>query len=52
MTEPSTAKLEVAQLRAVLDSIPARIALIDRARRHRYVNQEYATWLFSGSGVM
>src|SRR3954447_4521922 len=33
------------QLRAVLDSIPARVALIDRERRHLYVNQEYARFL-------
>ena len=37
--------LEAAQMRAVLDSIPARIALLDRGRRHRYVNQEYAAFL-------
>jgi PAS domain S-box-containing protein len=45
VSEPGAAELEAAQLRAVLDSIPARIALIDRARRHRYVNQEYAAFL-------
>jgi two-component system NtrC family sensor kinase len=30
-----------AHLRAVFDSIPTRIALLDRARRYRYVNREY-----------
>jgi two-component system NtrC family sensor kinase len=30
-----------AQLRILLDNIPARVALLDRERRHRYVNQEY-----------
>ncbi|MEA2789390.1 MAG: hypothetical protein QOG73_1796 [Acetobacteraceae bacterium] len=30
-----------AQLRVLLDNIPARVALLDRERRHRYVNQEY-----------
>jgi PAS domain S-box-containing protein len=30
-----------AQLRMLLDNIPARVALLDRERRHRYVNQEY-----------
>lgn len=30
-----------AQLRAVFDSIPTRIALLDRDRRYRYVNREY-----------
>jgi PAS domain S-box-containing protein len=34
--------LDIAQLRAVLDAIPARVALLDRQRRHRYVNREYA----------
>ena len=29
------------QLRAILDTIPARVAFIDRQRRHRYVNHEY-----------
>ena len=32
----------LAQLGVILDGIPARIALLDRDRRHRYVNQEYA----------
>jgi len=31
-----------AQLRAILDTIPARVAFIDRERRHRYANPEYA----------
>lgn len=34
--------IDVGQLRAVLDSIPTRIALLDRDRRYRYVNREYA----------
>src|SRR3954471_23476864 len=29
------------QLRMLLDNIPARVALLDRERRHCYVNQEY-----------
>ncbi len=29
------------QLRAMLDSIPTRIALLDRERRYRYANREY-----------
>jgi two-component system NtrC family sensor kinase len=31
-----------AQLRLVLESIPARVSLIDREQRHCYVNKEYA----------
>ncbi len=34
-----------AQLRAILDAIPARVALYDRERRHRYVNREYASFV-------
>jgi PAS domain S-box-containing protein len=30
-----------APLRMLLDNIPARVALLDRDQRHRYVNQEY-----------
>ena len=52
MSEPGAAELEAAQLRAVLDSIPARIALIDRARRHRYVNQEYAAFIGQPAAVI
>jgi two-component system NtrC family sensor kinase len=40
MTKP-LAGIGEAQLRAVLDSIPTRIALLDRERRYRYVNREY-----------
>jgi PAS domain S-box-containing protein len=29
------------QLRMLLDNVPARVALLDRERRHCYVNQEY-----------
>ena len=29
----------------MLDSIPARVALYDRDRRHRYVNREYANFV-------
>src|SRR5690242_9336392 len=29
-------------LQAVLDSIPGRVALLDREERHRYVNREYS----------
>src|SRR5262249_28309321 len=32
-----------AQLRATLDTMPARVAFVARQRRHRYVNQEYAS---------
>ena len=35
----------LAPLGAVLDGIPARIALLDRDRRHRYVNQDYARFV-------
>jgi two-component system NtrC family sensor kinase len=34
-----------AQFRAILDAIPARVALLDRDRRHCYVNREYATFV-------
>jgi PAS domain S-box-containing protein len=34
-----------AQFRAILDAIPARVALLDRERRHRYVNREYAAFV-------
>jgi PAS domain S-box-containing protein len=34
-----------AQLRVILDGIPARVALYDRDRRHCYVNQEYASFV-------
>ncbi len=45
MTAPGQPPLEgigEAQLRAVFDSIPTRIALLDRDRRYRYVNREYS----------
>jgi PAS domain S-box-containing protein len=40
-------RLEVgeAQFRAVLDNIPTRIALLDRERRHWYVNRDYAAFV-------
>lgn len=38
---PNLAGISEAQLRAVFDSIPTRIALLDRNRRYRYVNREY-----------
>ena len=43
----SEALLEIGeeQLRTVLDGIPARVALLDRTRRHCYVNQEYARFV-------
>jgi PAS domain S-box-containing protein len=44
--------LEAAQMRAVLDSIPARIALLDRRRRYRYVNQEFAAFVGGPAEVM
>ena len=34
-----------AELWAVLDEIPARVSYIDRARRHTYVNREYAEFV-------
>jgi PAS domain S-box-containing protein len=34
-----------AELWAVLDEIPARVSYIDRARRHTYVNREYAAFV-------
>jgi len=34
-----------AELRVMLDSIPARVALYDSGRRHRYVNREYAAFV-------
>ncbi len=33
------------ELRAVLDALPARVALYDRERRHRYVNRAYADFV-------
>ena len=42
---PTAAGLDAAELRCVLDSIPARIALLDRRRRHRFVNGEYAAFV-------
>jgi two-component system NtrC family sensor kinase len=39
--EPSLDRIDEARLRAVFDNIPARIALLDRERRYRYVNREY-----------
>ena len=38
-------QLTLLGLGAVLDGIPARVALLDRERRHRYVNLEYATFI-------
>ena len=34
-----------AELWTVLDEIPARVSYIDRARRHTYVNREYAAFV-------
>src|SRR3954451_24305247 len=44
---PSRVQLDVgeAQLRAILDSIPARVALLDRDRRHCYLNREYPSFV-------
>jgi PAS domain S-box-containing protein len=39
---PGLPALTISQLRAILDAIPARITLLDRQRRHRYINLEYA----------
>lgn len=33
------------ELRMLLNSVPARVALLDRDRRHRYVNQDYARFV-------
>jgi two-component system NtrC family sensor kinase len=41
--------ISASQLRAMLDSIPTRIALLDRERRYRYVNREYIS--FAGRPV-
>jgi two-component system NtrC family sensor kinase len=38
-------ELDVHQLRALLDTSLARIAYLDRERRHRYVNPEYASFM-------
>ena len=38
-------ELDVNQLRALLDNSLARIAYLDRDRRHRYVNPEYAAFM-------
>lgn len=45
--QPAEAPVHVsmAQLGAVLDGIPARVALLDRERRHRYVNHEYTRFI-------
>ena len=40
----SLAGIGETQLRAVLDNIPTRIALLDRDRRYRYVNREYSAF--------
>ncbi len=37
-------ELDMQQLRAVLDTSLARLAYLDRTRRHRYVNPEYAAF--------
>jgi two-component system NtrC family sensor kinase len=34
-----------AELRMLLDSVPARVALLDRNRRHWYVNQDYTRFV-------
>src|SRR3954454_24999325 len=34
-----------AQFRAILDAIPACVALLDRERRHCYVNRQYAAFV-------
>ena len=44
MTPSGLDGIHETQLRAVFDSIPTRIALLDRDRRYRYVNQEYVTF--------
>ena len=38
-------ELDAQQLRAVLDTSLARMAYLDRSRRHRYVNPEYAAFM-------
>lgn len=37
----SNAKSSEERLRNILDSIPARVAMVDRARRFRFVNRQY-----------
>ena len=43
--QPPSLQVGEAVLRAVLDAIPARVALYDRERRHRYVNRAYADFV-------
>jgi two-component system NtrC family sensor kinase len=42
---PGLPELDFAQIRALLDSSLSRMAYMDRSRRHRYVNQEYAAFM-------
>jgi PAS domain S-box-containing protein len=42
---PGLPELDFAQIRALLDSSLSRMAYLDRSRRHRYVNQEYASFM-------
>jgi two-component system NtrC family sensor kinase len=42
---PSRLVAGEAELRMLLDSVPARVALLDRNRRHWYVNQNYASFV-------
>ena len=43
--DPSRLIAGEAELRMLLDSVPARVALLDRNRRHWYVNQDYARFV-------
>ena len=45
MIERNIPAIGAAELWAVLDEIPARVSYIDRARRHTYVNREYAEFV-------
>ena len=43
--ESATLSISEAGLRAMLDTIPARLTLVDREGRHRYVNAAYCAYL-------
>jgi two-component system NtrC family sensor kinase len=45
VSDPAQLIAGAAELRMLLDNIPARVALLDRDRRHWYVNQEYARFV-------
>lgn len=43
--EPGGAEVSEVQFRAILESIPARVGVLDRDRRYRYVNREFAAFV-------